>query len=85
MRHFYSTCVLVLDGNVEPHVLLTTYLPRPSETMRDISPRGSQHVDEEFGGGGWYSARSISRQMDYFPGCTYLPSKNPGTIEKKIS
>jgi len=23
--------------------------------------------------------------MDYFPGCTYLPSKNPGTIEKKIS
>ena len=24
-------------------------------------------------------------EMDYFPGCTYLPSKNPGTIEKKIS
>ncbi len=24
-------------------------------------------------------------QMDYFPGCTYLPSKNPGTIEKNIS
>ncbi len=23
--------------------------------------------------------------MDYFPGCTYLPSKNPGTIEKKIA
>ena len=61
MRHFYSTCVLALDGNVEPHVLLTTYLPWPSEMMRDISPRGSQHVDEEFGGGGWYSARSISR------------------------
>jgi hypothetical protein len=46
----------------KPHVvLLTTYLPRPPETMRDISAQGSQHVDEEFGGWGWYSARSISR------------------------
>ena len=54
MRHFYSTCVLALDENVKPHVLLTPYLPRPPETMRDISARGSQHGDEEFvlGGGG---------------------------------
>jgi hypothetical protein len=61
MRHFYRTCVLALDKNVEPHVLLTSYLPPPPETMRDISARGSQHVDEEFGGWGWYSAHSISR------------------------
>ena len=60
MRHFYSTCVLALDENVKPHVLLTPYLPRPPETMRDISARGSQHVDEEFGGRGGYSAHSTS-------------------------
>ena len=60
MHHFYSTCVLALDENVKPHVLLTPYLPRPPETMRDISARGSQHVDEEFVGWGWYLARSIS-------------------------
>ena len=45
---------------MEPHVLLTSYLPRTPETMRDISARGSQHVDEEFVGWGWYLARSIS-------------------------
>ena len=46
---------------MEPHVLLTSYLPRPPETMRDISARGSQHVDEEVGGWGRCLARSISR------------------------
>ena len=61
MRHFYTTsCVSYLLTKMEPHVLLTSYLPRPPETMRDISARGSQHVDEEFGGRGGYSAHSTS-------------------------
>jgi hypothetical protein len=32
-----------------------------------------------------YRTQMPSQAMDYFPGCSYLPSKNPGTIEKNIN
>ncbi len=32
---------------------------------------------------GEYGWQAVALAMDYFPGCSYLPRKNPGTIEKK--
>ena len=48
VRHFYHTrCEFFLDKIFTPLVLPALYLPNAPETVRDISARGSQHVDEE--------------------------------------
>ncbi len=52
MRHFYSTCVLALDGNDEPHVLLTTYLPGHQKRCATLVPEGLNMLMKSLVGGG---------------------------------
>jgi hypothetical protein len=61
VRHFYHRCEFFLDKIFTPLVLPALYLPNAPETVRDISARGSQHVDEEVGGWGRCLASSVSR------------------------
>ena len=45
-----------------------------------LSHIGVHHTRGDDGGG---ANDRDAEAMDYFPGWSYLPSKNPGTIEKK--
>ena len=79
-RHFYSSECTLFDIFVKPLLLPALYLPNAPETVRDNSAQGSQQVDEEVGGWGRCSARSVSR---YGHGTDHLVDYLQGSQKKE--